>query len=259
MTESYRGHFDSAEEAARYEQGEYAGGSYSHLLWELEQAALAPLVTEFRHNHPHLAYLDFASGTGRLASFLEERVDAATAIEISESMAAMARRRLRRTQVLCQDITAPCATVEGQYDLITAFRFFLNAEPALRTAAMQALSSRLKDETSWLVFNNHGNLWSSKLVAWPFHRLRNLGKGWQPRGNYLRHAEVIRLLNDAGLRLVRRAGLGMLGGSICQRLPYETALRWERRCAANRLAERFGQDVIYVACRNASWLAAKTR
>src|ERR1039458_10319996 len=99
MTESYRGHFDSAEEAARYEQGEYAGGSYSHLLWELEQAALAPLVTEFRHNHPHLAYLDFASGTGRLASFLEERVDAATAIEISESMAAMARRRLRRTQV----------------------------------------------------------------------------------------------------------------------------------------------------------------
>jgi SAM-dependent methyltransferase len=250
MTEGYRGHFATAEEAARYEQAEYAGGSYSHLLWELEQVALAPLVAEFRQIHPHLSYLDFASGTGRLPSFLEERVDAATAIEISESMAAVARRRLHRTQVLCQDITSPEATVEGQYDLITAFRFFLNAEPALRTAAMQALANRLKDETSWLVFNNHGNLWSSKLVGWPFHRLRNLGKGWQPRGNYLRHAKVMRLLNEAGLRLVRRVGLGVLGGSICQRLPYETALLWERRCAANRVLSGFGQDILYVVSCN---------
>ena len=259
MTESYREHFATPEEADRYEHGEYASGSYSRLLWKLERAALAPLVAEFRHSHPHISYLDFASGTGRLPSFLEERVDAATSIEISESMVAVARQRLRRTQVLCQDITSPSATVESQYDLITAFRFFLNAEPALRSAAMQGLAARLRNETSWLVFNNHGNFWSSKLVAWPVHRLRNLGKGWQPRGNYLRHAEVMRLLNGAGLRLVRRVGLGMLGGSICQRLPYETALRWEQLCAGNWLAERFSQDVIYVACRKARFCAAEAQ
>ena len=156
-------------------------------------------------------------------------------------------------------ITAAGVPVEGQYDLITAFRFFLNAEPALRTAAMQALASRMRDETSWLVFNNHGNLFSSKLVAWPVHRLRNLGKGWQPKGNYLRHAEVMRLLRAAGLRLVRRFGVGVFGGSICQRLPYEVALRWERWCAGNRLLNRFGQDVVYVASRDASYRAPRAR
>jgi SAM-dependent methyltransferase len=250
MIKSYRQHFNSKEEASRYEQTEYASGSYSRLLWELEQAALGPLVREFRQTHPHISYLDFASGTGRLAAFLEERVDVATAIEISESMAAVARQRLKRTRVLCKDITPAENLAEGEYDLITAFRFFLNAEPALRVAAMRALAARLKDESSWLVFNNHGNLWSSKIIAWPTHRLRNAGKDWQPQGNYMRHAEVTLLLDAVGLRLVRMVGLGVLGGSICRRLPYATALRVERLCAANRLFSRLGQDILYIVSRN---------
>jgi len=250
MTESYRTHFSTHEEALRYEQTEYASGSYSRLLWELEQAALDPLVRQFRLAHTRISYLDFASGTGRLAAYLEDRVDEATSIEISESMANVARQRVRRTQVLCKDITTVESKVEGRYDLITAFRFFLIAEPGLRSAAIRALAARLKDETSWLVLNNHGNLWSTKLLAWPLHRLRNTGKGWQPHGNYLRHAEIKRLLGEAGLRIVRMVGLGVLGGTVCRPLAYNTALRLERWCAASNLVSRFGQDIVYVACRD---------
>jgi SAM-dependent methyltransferase len=250
MTKSYRQHFNSKEEASRYQQEEYSSPSYARLLWELEQATLDPLVRQFRQTHPNISYLDFASGTGRLAAYMEDRVDLATSIEISESMANVARQRLRRTQVLCKDITSTETSVEGQYDFITAFRFFLNAEPALRTAAMRELAARLKDETSWLVFNNHGNFWSTKILMWPVHTLRNAGKGWQPRGNYLRHAEIIRLLNDAGLRIVSMIGLGVLGGTVSRRLSYDTALRLERRCAAGSLANRFAQDIVYVVCRD---------
>jgi len=251
MKESYRENFATQAEAARYEAGEYAANSYACLLWELEQTALTPLLREFRGTHSQIGYLDFASGTGRLPSFMEERVDASTSIEISESMAAVARQRLRRTQVLCADITA-AAGVEGQYDLITAFRFFLNAEPSLRTAAMRALATRLRDERSWLVFNNHGNLWSVKLLAWPLHWLRRLGKGWLPQGNTMRHAEVVRLIEGAGLRLVRRVGLGVLGGTLCRLLPYQTALRIEQWCMDRPWINWAGQDIIYVVCRDVS-------
>jgi hypothetical protein len=85
-------------------------------------------------------------------------------------------------------------------------------------------------------------------MMWPVHSIRKAGKGWQPQGNYLRHGEMKRLLNDAGLRIVKVVGLGVLGGTICRRLAYSTALRLERWCAASRLVNWFGQDIIYVVC-----------
>jgi len=252
MAGSYRQNFTTEEEVSRYEGEEYAAGSYSCLLWELEQATLDVLVREFQQTHSSISYLDFASGTGRVAAYMEDRVDVATCVEISESMANIARQRLRRTQVLCKDITMGDTSVEERYDFITAFRFFLNAEPALRLAAMRALAARLKDQTSWLVLNNHGSLWSTKIIMWPMHSLRNVGKGWQPHGNYLRHAEVKRLLDEVGLRIVRMVGLGVLGGTMCRRLAYNTALRLERWCAASSLVYRFGQDIVYVVCRGSA-------
>jgi SAM-dependent methyltransferase len=250
MTTSYKQHFAGTTEAENYDREVYATNSYSSLLWELEKAELGLLLGKIRQTHAHVGYLDFAAGTGRVSAFLETLVDKATAIEISPSMAARAGRRLCATQVLCRDITAEGAAVEDKYDLITAFRFFLNAEPNLRWAAMRALASRLRDESSLLVFNNHGNLWSLKILGWPYHRLRSAQKGWQPQGNYLRHSQVRRLLEDAGLRIVKVIGLGVLGGKIAARMPSERALRLERWFSANPFCSKFGQDQIYVVCLN---------
>ena len=249
MSASYKEHFSGPADAARYDEVEYAPHSYGRLLWELEKAALESLRAELRRTHAQIRYLDFASGTGRVAGFMEGLVDSATAIEVSESMAARARQRLAATAVLRRDITAGGAEVEGKYDLITAFRFFLNAEPGLRLAAVRALAARLQDETSWLVFNNHGNLWSLKMIGWPYHRVRSFGKARKPYGNYLRHAEVRRFSEQAGLRIVRVLGLGVLGGKVCGLLPFERALRLETRLARVPVLRRLGQDQIYVACR----------
>jgi hypothetical protein len=246
MKTSYKQHFAGTVEAQNYDLEEYAVNSYSSLLWNLEKEELGSLLRELRRTHKRLEYLDFAAGTGRIAASLENFVDKSTAIEISQSMAARASRRLCATQVLCRDITARGAAIEGKYDLITAFRFFLNAEPDLRVAAVRALAARLRNESSLLVFNNHGNLWSLKILAWPHHHMRSAQKGWQPQGNYLRHSQIKHLLGSAGLRIVKVIGLGVLGGKIAAKIPFERSLRLERWFSASPFCSKFGQDQIYV-------------
>jgi len=214
----------------------------------MEKAELGSLLREMRQTHSQLEYLDFAAGTGRVSAFLETLVDKATAIEISQSMAARASQRLGATQVLCHDITTKEAAIEGKYDVITAFRFFLNAEPDLRVAAMRALATRLRDESSLLIFNNHGNPWSLKILAWPYHHMRSMHKGWQPHGNYLRHSQIKKLLADAGLRIEKIIGLGTLGGKISARMSFERSLKLERWFSKHQFYSKFGQDQIYVAC-----------
>jgi SAM-dependent methyltransferase len=252
MKPSYREQFGAEADAARYDREEYGKDSYGTLLWELEKAALSSLVGEFRAGHPHIRYLDFASGTGRVAAYLEGQVERGTAIEVSAAMADGARQRLSATEVLCRDITLAGAEVEGKYDLITSFRFFLNAEPALRQAALRALAARMADDTSWLVFNNHGNLWSIKIAGWPYHRLRHMRGGWRPAGNYLSHSQVKAMLRRAGLRVVRVVGMGVLGGKVCGHLSPARALRLETRLASMPFLRRFAQDQLYVACRSAA-------
>ena len=166
---SYRRYFHTPERAIEYDTQRFNSQAYGDVLWRVEQTQLRILLEEFRQSHSTINYLDFAAGTGRIISFMEGLVDSATGIEISESMAELARRKLKAGTIVCRDITNPEAPLEGAYDLITAFRFVLNAEPSLRLGALKALASRLRDETSWLIFNNHNYLWSHKLLTYPIH------------------------------------------------------------------------------------------
>ena len=52
------------------------------------------------------------------------------------------------TSLLCKDITGADDRVEGQYDLITAFRFLTNAEPELRAAALAGLARLVSQLTT---------------------------------------------------------------------------------------------------------------
>jgi len=123
----------------------------------------------------------------------------------------------------------------------------LNAEPGLRLAGLRAAAARLRDETSWLVFNNHGNLWSHKLVLYPVHRLRHLGQA-RREGNYLSHREVLELAHAAGLRIERVLGCGLIGGRLARLMDFERVVEREARLAAS-LVSRFGANQMYVARR----------
>ncbi|HEX4055748.1 MAG TPA: class I SAM-dependent methyltransferase [Tepidisphaeraceae bacterium] len=247
MAESYSTHFETGDTARKYETGEYAPGSYANLLWQIEQDQLRAIVAEMKLNQPHIEALDFASGTGRITALLENLVDAVTGIEISQSMCDIATKKVQRARILCADILAAGAPVEGKYDLITAFRFFLNADPALRLPALKSLAERLKDRQSLLVFNNHGNLWSHKLLMWPVYKVRRLGKGRRVTGNYLTTGAMLSLMAEAGLRLQRTFPSGFYSAKILPVVGYDKAIRWERRASKSPLLGRFCVNQLYVA------------
>lgn len=246
MPEAYSKHFQNTAEAAQYETGEYAPGSYSNLLWEIEQSQLSAAIQRLRQTRPVISALDFATGTGRIAAFLETCADSVTGIEISSEMCELARKKVRRAQIICADILSTGANVEGKYDLITAFRFFLNTEPSLRLTALKALAARLRDPGSLLVFNNHGNLWSHKMLMWPYHAARRMGKGRSVKGNYLTTRQVRRLLPKAGLKLLDVRGCGFFSNKILKLRSYDVALLAEQRAAHGALS-RFCVNQLYVA------------
>ncbi|MDH3512847.1 MAG: class I SAM-dependent methyltransferase [Gammaproteobacteria bacterium] len=247
MNTTYRKQFVNKKKATAYDQVEYGSDSYNEILWRVEQEQLAALIAEFRRDYDHIDYLDFAAGTGRIVGFLEDKVDNATAVEISSSMVELARKKLTNATVICADITANAAVVEQKYDLITAFRFVLNAEPDLRLRAMRALAARLRDSSSWLVFNNHGNLWSHKLLLWPLHRLRRLGRGYLTAGNYMTNRQARKLADQAGLRIERVIGAGVLSAKVAGRMSVDSAVTLESRLARSELLSRLAVNQMYVA------------
>ncbi|MGD0540345.1 MAG: class I SAM-dependent methyltransferase [Tepidisphaeraceae bacterium] len=247
MAESYSTHFQQSDSARKYETGEYAAGTYADLLWHIERDQLHAIVSDLRSVKPRIEAMDFASGTGRITAFIEDEVDAATGIEISQAMCDIAATKVKRAKIVCADILPAGAPVEGKYDLITAFRFFLNADPSLRLAAMKALAARLRDERSLLVFNNHGNMWSHKLLLWPYYRLKRMGKGRGTTGNYLTTGQLRPMLEAAGLRLNRVLPSGFFSAKAIRVAGFARTLRWEQRAAKSPLLGPLCVNQLYVA------------
>jgi len=246
MSGTYRNNFTKSSKPLEYEQ-QYAKNSYGEIVWSIEKKQLIDFVADFRRGQSRIDYLDFASGTGRIIAALEDHVDSAVGIEISPAMAQLAENKLRRARIICRDITSPDEPVEGKYDLITAFRFFLNAEPALKRAAMDSLAKRLKDRSSRLIFNNHGNLWSHKLLMWPYHAMRRAGKGYIERGNYMTLKQARQLAKESGLVIENVIGSGVLSSKSEVLIPFNMLLSIESRLSETVFARRFGVNQIYVA------------
>ncbi|HUV65182.1 MAG TPA: class I SAM-dependent methyltransferase, partial [Sedimentisphaerales bacterium] len=187
---------------AEYEQY-YQTQAWQKFLWSREQKIILKILDKyFAGAEVHL--LDFACGTGRIAGLLENRVKTSTGVDVSGSMLAVARKKLKRTEIIEADITAENILKPRKFNLVTAFRFFLNAEPALRRAAIRALVDLLDDE-GYLVFNNHQNLGSpwTKLL-YRRHRRKN------PEGifNVMSMDEMEELARQAGLEIVEMFPVG---------------------------------------------------
>jgi predicted TPR repeat methyltransferase len=180
---------------------------------------------------------------------MERRVSRSRGIDLSEEMLKIARTKVRRSELICADITATPLT--DTYDLITAFRFFLNAAPALRSKIMKTLAGQLRDQNSRLIFNNHGNPWSYKAVAWPLHRLRQTIQGRPSVGNYLTDSEVRELVAAAGLEILEQVGYGLISPKLFRFAP-SRARELERDWSSSGMAQRIGVNQLYVAKLSAS-------
>ena len=193
---SYRESHKYASKGAEYEDY-YRTDAWEKFLWSREQDIILGILDKyFTDSEIHL--LDFACGTGRITALLEDRVKTSTGVDVSGSMLKIAKRRLGRTEIIEGDITTENALDGRKFNLITAFRFFLNAEPELRSAAMNALAGLLAED-GILVFNNHHNLGS------PWIRLlhqRHLRKNPDGIFNVMSIEQMTELVEGAGLEII---------------------------------------------------------
>lgn len=224
--------------AKDYDAKLFAPGSFDAAIWEREQRLLDRILQE--RVPCRQSYLDFACGTGRVLSYVEPSFQTAVGLDISATMLGVARERVRAATLVEADATRDPQVLEGRrFDFISAFRFFLNAQPALRDAAMALLASALRDDDSRLLFNVHGNRHSTRaLVAAKAKITREQFSSMSLR-------ESIDLAERHGLEVVEWYGIGSYDKAMLRILPLR-AWRWAEATAA--LPKRLAV-YLYFLCR----------
>ena len=163
--------------------------------------AHGPEAEKALRNRSNAAYLDFACGTGRVISYLEDLAENVTGIDISPAMLKLAAEKCKRARLIQKDITVETNTPPEKFDLITSFRFLTNAEPELRKQALLRLHKYLKDDGT-LIVNAHSNPWSYRLVMLPFHWASDRFVRRRPLFGYLSGRQARRLLDECGFKVV---------------------------------------------------------
>jgi SAM-dependent methyltransferase len=249
MTKTYSDFFTKGSEAEKYDEVVYNPNSYSSLLWEIERAQINEILSGFQDAQGNNQHLDFACGTGRITSLFRDSKWSSTGIDISGAMLERAKVSNDQAKFIVMDIincdAASIAQHVERYDLITSFRFILNAEPALRLKAFQVLHKFLKP-TGKLVFNNHGNLAGAKLLGLPRDLKRRKQDGRSDAGYFLSHRKVIELMNNTGFTVEKRIGSGLLTSHAIKALGFNRALKIEQLLQNSPLS-RFGVNQIYIA------------
>lgn len=164
-SKSYRTSHASTAYGQRYRRT-YERGYYRYQWEQIEKPILDRLFDEQRSRGAR-SILDFACGGGRILSVGEQCFETSCGVDVSGSMLAEARRVCRRSDLVLQDITMK--PLDSTFDVVTAFRFFLNAEPELRKEALHAIRQALKPD-GVLIANVHVN---SRSILGHVYRLRN--------------------------------------------------------------------------------------
>jgi SAM-dependent methyltransferase len=145
-------------------------------------------------------YLDFACGTGRITQLVEPYAKEPFGIDISESMLQEARRKCARTKFIAGDITRSRIPLE-KAELVTAFRFFGNAQHELRRQALLAIKSAIVPN-GYLILNNHRNPFRLSALAAKVFRGAEFDSD-------LSFFNLKRLLEETGFRIVQTHAIGL--------------------------------------------------
>lgn len=211
------------------------------LLWTLEQELLARILKRFLADRP-IDHLDFACGTGRILALLEDRTRSSIGIDVSASMLEVARANVRRAELLQGDLTRGDLLSGRRFDLVTAFRFFPNAEPELRRDAFAALAEHLAPG-GILVFNNHLHLGGLT------RRLVRVVRRGQAGHQGMWDGEAAALVAGAGLDLVARYHAGIVPETEQRALRPRALVAAVERAATRLPLAGLSDDVLYVCAR----------
>ena len=215
------------------------------LLWELEQDVIRDYLDQVRPRD----VVDWACGTGRITRVLADQLGAhrVTGVDVSDSMLREARSHAAGAHFIrlggepVGDHLAP-----SSIDLVTAFRFFPNAETELRDRAAGDID-RLLRPGGHVIVNNHRNFWS------PSYVVRRTRPGSEAPG--ATNTQVIGPFRARGYEVEGRRSLGIWPQSDRRAygLPWPAVRRLERVNA--RTTARWhsvGADTVWLLRKPAS-------
>lgn len=214
-------------------------GTYPHLVWRFESGILTKVIKD-RFNGQPFRHLDVACGTGRILEHIQPLAVRSCGIDISDSMLRIARTRLSDAVLVRGDFAGSSPPFVERFDLITCFRFFLNAEPALRAAVARNARSFLSDG-GLFVFNNHRNYQSLT-----YRMLRAAGRNAAELA-CMSPQEAEDLIGAAGLRLRARYHVGIVPGTDQRMyLPYQLGAGIERITTKVKALASLSNNLLYV-------------
>lgn len=213
MKSKYSCAFQSDDAVKKYEEIIYNEDGYDSFIWSIQKKKVLAILESINPSNDEREHLDFACGTGRVLSTIETMTAKSTGVDISPQMISRAQERVKHAKLVVGDILEDPRIIDSHYDLITAFRFFLNAEPFLRTKIMGTLASRLRDSKSRLIFNIQGNRNSLR----HFSIARRIKRG--EIQNEMSIGEVTQLVEQAGMEVTEWYGIG-----VCPPLLHKTKL-----------------------------------
>lgn len=218
---------------------------YRKMIWKWEQEKLSEIVDKYLGENTEVRYLDFACGTGRILGYLEDRVYEAIGVDLSESMINIARNKTKRSKLYIGDLTREHIFTPGTFNLITAFRFFLNAQWKLKDEVMRQLANLLSSSPhGYLVFNVHLNAGSSQEML---KRAYTKICGRPVKYNSLSISDVRRLTSAANLQIVAMYHFGIVPiRKESDRLPYQFMYQFEKFFSHFSFMQRFSRYIIFV-------------
>lgn len=238
----YRGRHIVPGQAKWYEDVVYRPGGYDSWVWAHEQPWLDGVVARRAAAGRTRRLLDFACGTGRIISALAPRFDDAVGVDISPAMLEHAAEKVEpSTRLVCGDVTSDPSLLDGDFDVITAFRFFLNAQPDLREAALAVLVRHLGDG-GVLVTNFHGNTWSLRAPGYFIEKYVRR----RPVTNRISYREARRLFARHGLRIAEFRGIGLVTPQLLRALGPARAERLEALLARFPRLQYLAVDLAFV-------------
>ncbi len=240
MSSDYRQSHLRADKGRSY-HSQFVDNPHRSLIWKLEKERL-DTIRHCYYTDREIHHLDFACGTGRILEHFEKDAVVSVGVDLSPSMLDVARERLQRSEIIEADITRDDVLGDRKFNLITAFRFFPNAQIQLRREVMSQLVRHLDDD-GCIVFNNHKNDTSL------FYRLAKLLPSGGDAG--MRMTEVTELVSEFGLKIKKIYHAGVFPSTEKHLLlPRFLLGPLERRLSACSVFRNLAVDLIFVCKRD---------
>lgn len=143
---------------------------YLSALWRSVERPLIEATLRRHRAAGARTVVDFACGTGRITQVNEGVFPRSIGIDISAEMVTRARVRCPRSEFRVLDPTRPSIALLPEADVVTTFRFLLNAEDDLRAEALAAIRKLLRPHGVLIA----GFQWNEHSPAGLFYRARNV-------------------------------------------------------------------------------------